>query len=169
MQYVDSITFPVTEFAEEINLTMYINSNVMGVQFCNSNDDADSTTYPATLTLDWSALTGGESELTSEEEQEASGGSSDEVVEEMDGLNIHYANEESDVSDADEADESEETDTEASSWKLLISRPAFFACFIIGCCFAAAGAGLLVTAIVRKKRDEKRVAREEGKEHAEND
>ena len=33
MHYVDSITFPIEEKADTYELTLFINSNVMGTQF----------------------------------------------------------------------------------------------------------------------------------------
>lgn len=50
VHYVDSITFPITEKTDTYSLTLYINSNVMGVQFTNDK-------YKATLTVDWDSLT----------------------------------------------------------------------------------------------------------------
>ena len=50
VHYVDSITFPITEKTDTYSLTLYINSNVMGVQFTKD-------TYQATLTVDWDSMT----------------------------------------------------------------------------------------------------------------
>lgn len=154
--YVDSITFPVTELAEEIHLTMYINSNVMGVQFCDENDAAEAATYPCTLTVDWSGLTGGTPEGTGEagtgQDGTASEGETEaatsEVVE-MDGLNVHYAG-------------GGETEGESgggdAAWSLAVNRPAFLICLAAGCSFAAAGAALIIAGLIRggrgKVRDE---------------
>ncbi len=52
VNYVDSITFPVASMNETYTLYLYVNSNVMGVQF----GDGTSTTYTATLTVDWMSL-----------------------------------------------------------------------------------------------------------------
>lgn len=49
VHYVDSITFPVTPGTSTYYLYLYINSNVMGVQFGNGTE----TSYKATLTIDW--------------------------------------------------------------------------------------------------------------------
>ncbi len=48
---VESISFTVSSIADTYNLGMYVNSNVMGVQFGGS----DSANYAATLTVDWSS------------------------------------------------------------------------------------------------------------------
>jgi hypothetical protein len=45
VKYVNSITFPVDSVADTYKLTLFINSNVMGMQF-----------DPATLTVDWSSI-----------------------------------------------------------------------------------------------------------------
>lgn len=50
VNYVDSMSFTVSSLSDTYNLGMYINSNVMGVQFGGS----DSANYQATLTVDWS-------------------------------------------------------------------------------------------------------------------
>ncbi len=49
INYVDSITFPITEKVEEYNLSFFINSNVMGMQFTIDG-------YKATLTVDWNTM-----------------------------------------------------------------------------------------------------------------
>lgn len=51
VNYVESISFTVSSIADTYNLGMYVNSNVMGVQFGGS----DSANYAATLTVDWSS------------------------------------------------------------------------------------------------------------------
>lgn len=60
---VDSITFPVTRDQSEYNLWMYINSNIMGVQFCDgkgsssSNHPGEATPYVGKFTIDWDKAT----------------------------------------------------------------------------------------------------------------
>lgn len=56
VHYVDSITAPIDKRSDSYNFTFYINSNTMGVQFCNENSKATSATYPATLSVDWDSL-----------------------------------------------------------------------------------------------------------------
>lgn len=56
VDYVDSITVPVPYESDEYNLTFYLNSQVMGMQFCNPNSAATGTPYPAKLTVDWTSL-----------------------------------------------------------------------------------------------------------------
>lgn len=56
VNYVDSMIFPLDQIADTYNLTIYINSNVMGVQFCNENNAAAEATYPAKLTVNWNSI-----------------------------------------------------------------------------------------------------------------
>lgn len=49
VHYVDTMTFPVARGTSVYYLYLYINSNVMGVQFGNGVE----TAYKATLTIDW--------------------------------------------------------------------------------------------------------------------
>ena len=51
VNYVDSITLPIDTRSDTYNIALYINSNVMGVEFCNANSAATETTYSATLTV----------------------------------------------------------------------------------------------------------------------
>lgn len=52
VNYVDSMTFPVDTGVSTYYLYLYVNSNVMGVQFGNGSD----TSYVAKLTVDWSTM-----------------------------------------------------------------------------------------------------------------
>ena len=78
VNYVDSITLPIDSERETYNLTMYINSNTMGVQFCNANDDATTTTYEAVLTVDWSGLDAAAAD-SGETDSDADGGTADDA------------------------------------------------------------------------------------------
>lgn len=49
VHYVDSMTFPLTEQSSTYQLSLYVNSNVMGTQFTMDG-------YPAVLTVDWSQV-----------------------------------------------------------------------------------------------------------------
>lgn len=59
VNYVDSLSFPISGLNETYTLYLYVNSQVMGVQFCNGNGTGSSnqpdvaTPYAATLTVDW--------------------------------------------------------------------------------------------------------------------
>lgn len=60
---VSSMTIPVSKDKSEYNLWIYINSNVMGVQFCDgsgsssSNHPNETTKYVGKLTIDWDKVT----------------------------------------------------------------------------------------------------------------
>lgn len=60
---VSSMTFPVSKDKSEYNLWIYINSNVMGVQFCDgsgtssSNHPNEATKYVGKLVIDWDKVT----------------------------------------------------------------------------------------------------------------
>ncbi|HIW02491.1 MAG TPA: hypothetical protein H9892_04045, partial [Candidatus Protoclostridium stercorigallinarum] len=49
---VKSVKLPVDSLRETYKLALYINSSVMGVQFCEPNEAVSTGTYSATLTLD---------------------------------------------------------------------------------------------------------------------
>ena len=112
VNYVDSITSPISSREETYNLALYINSNVMGVEFCNSNDSATESTYEAVLTVDWSNVEALESgtdtaeEETGAETEEETEAEAIEADEELDGLAIYEAD--SDDEDEDEAEAAEE-------------------------------------------------------------
>lgn len=108
VHYVDTMTFPLDEIKDVYSLTMYINSNVMGVQFCEENSKATQTTYTSRLTVDWNSLreydgsSAGVKKSDTEFDTlppsaaatEAATAANETVAEkivEKDGLNIHYA------------------------------------------------------------------------------
>ena len=102
VHYVDTITFPIDSRRDSYGLTLYINSNVMGVQFCNANDQATAATYAATLSVSWGSLTQGAGSTSApgmstgdspEQPAPADQGSAahDASPEEMDGLSIYRA------------------------------------------------------------------------------
>lgn len=123
VHYVETMTLPIDSRRDTYNLTMYINSNVMGVQFCNENDQAEATTYPATLSVAWDSLSAGASGQAETEETvpedtaaEDSAAQTEEITgaevetdtasevleaEEMDGLTLYGAEEEDPVAAAD--------------------------------------------------------------------
>lgn len=129
VNYVDSITYPISSREETYNLAIYINSNVMGVEFCNSNSSATEATYSATLTVDWSAAEAAETaaeetteaetttqETTTEETEEESL----EADEEMEGLAIYNADDEEGSSAEAEEETSEETSSSGIGRTALI-------------------------------------------------
>lgn len=83
VHYVDSITFPVDRESSTYQLTLFVNSNVMGAQFTLEG-------YPATLTVDWSTVSTDAVEQPAEATKQPSGENAPAgEVEQMDGLNIY--------------------------------------------------------------------------------
>ncbi len=150
VNYVDSITFPLTYESDTYNLTLYVNSNVMGVQFCNENDDAESATYPATLTVYWDGAS--ESIETKEDESEVGG-------EDMDGLTLYSAasNDDSTISGELEAAANELEEENASSVLFgNVPTAALIVILVIGCILIVLGILSLIINIKSsdKKKDE---------------
>ncbi|MCR4735160.1 MAG: formylglycine-generating enzyme family protein [Treponema sp.] len=62
VKYVTALKFPVNPQVSEYKLWLYINSNVMGVQFCDGNGDSSSshpgeaTPYVGKITINWNSL-----------------------------------------------------------------------------------------------------------------
>lgn len=103
VHYVTSISFPIERLKDTYELTVYVNSNVMGVQFGTGGSDG----YPATLTVDRNSLKAENADTEQTEQYEtlpnktkAVQATTEVVVEdkksdtvvEKNGLNIHYAN-----------------------------------------------------------------------------
>lgn len=84
VHYVASVSFPVEHESETYNLSLFVNSNVMGTQFTMDG-------YPAVLTVDWSSVSI-EKIDKEDESKETDQGSEPSVntgnVETKDGLNI---------------------------------------------------------------------------------
>ncbi len=81
-QYVTSLTFPVEYGDEEIYLWVYVDSQIMGCQFCDgsgtagSNTPGSATPYKALLSIDWDSLTLTSSADSSSGTDSSTGGSS---------------------------------------------------------------------------------------------
>lgn len=166
VNYVDSMTFPLDQIVNTYSLTMYINSNVMGVQFCNENDKATETTYSATLTVNWDSLKSsrfsgessklsdkkgvGENELetlpnesqtVAQSVTEEAAKTNDNVVE-KDGLNIHYANGDNGDSNLDNVN---------VSYTAYLNMPALIAVAIAAGVIILIGVVFLISSIVKKE------------------
>lgn len=169
VNYVDSITFPIDQITDTYSLTMYINSNVMGVQFCNENDKATDATYSATLTVDWSSLkatsgntaktaTDSNNSLVDEDELETlpdvtksteqqttkETASVEEDVVEKDGLNIHYVKDEN----------SSDSDNENNTYTAYLNMPALIAVAIGAGVIILIGVAFLVSTLIKKRKEE---------------
>lgn len=155
VNYVDSITYPISSREDTYDLAMYINSNVMGVEFCNENDDATETTYQAILTVDWSnvdALETGTDETSEETTEEETGEETEEAVveadEELEGLAIYSVEDDEEEIAEDEDDEEEiveDDDTEGG-----ISTAAIVV--IVAICVVVIAAVIIIIAAVNSKK-----------------
>jgi hypothetical protein len=149
VHYVDSISFPLTRKSGEYRLTLYINSNVMGVQFCEKNDRATATTYPAVLTVNWDTLAAninpntntnpnaGESVPATRAPETGGEPAGSAAVVEEDGLNIYYAN-------------GKPADAEPT-YTAYINTQMMIALSVCACVLIAAGIVLLAAARKAKK------------------
>lgn len=164
IHYVDSVTFTLDEMKDVYCLTMYINSNVMGVQFCEQNDKATAATYTSRLTVDWNTLT--EYSGNSAEQKQSDTDfetlpsttaaltaettvNSDKVVE-KDGLNIHYAN------GASEADsDSEKPQNSNTGYFAHLNMPALIVLICVASAVIIAGVILLLSTKFEIKKREK--------------
>ena len=156
VNYVDSITYPISSREDTYDLAMYINSNVMGVEFCNENDDATETTYQAILTVDWSnvdALGSGTGETSEETTEEETGEETEEAAveadEELEGLAIYSVDDDEEEIAEDEDDEEEiveDDDTEGG-----IST-AVIVVIVVICVVVIAAVIIIIAAVNSKKK-----------------
>jgi hypothetical protein len=157
VHYVSSVTFPVDRISDSYNLTMYINSNVMGVQFSNSNDTSTGSAYPATLTVDWNSLTSNEANVTSAEatdtaDSEQSDSDNDslntEINEEIvtkDGLNIHYT-------DSTNSEETVSDTADDNTYSIYLNKPALIAATAAALFLILIGVIFVVSSAERKEK-----------------
>ncbi|MCD8026284.1 MAG: hypothetical protein LUF33_05000 [Clostridiales bacterium] len=147
VHYVDSITYLLLYQSDEYSLALYINSNVMGVEFCNENESAESQTYPATLSVNWNSL---DNAIVAEETSEANSTEAAAANEnlENDGLSVHYA----DGGSGAAADTGSATVQAYMNIPLLTAAGCIAAAFIIG--------GTVLILISRKPKSEINVIKE---------
>jgi len=139
VHYVDSITFTVDSRRETYALTLYINSNVMGVQFTQPNEEATAATYPATLMVDWASVGSGAAPAVTKESTEGTAPTAD-GKEEMDGLNLYRAGEEAET----EAAVQTEPDNAVLSRRAYLNPTVLIAMGSAGAALLTAGAILLI-------------------------
>lgn len=87
VHYVASVSFPVEHESETYNLSLFVNSNVMGTQFTMDG-------YPAVLTVDWSSVSLEKIDKDEESKEGTKPTVNTENVENKDGLNIYHADNE---------------------------------------------------------------------------
>lgn len=154
VHYVSSISFPIESVKDTYELTLYINSNVMGVQFGTGESSS-----PATLTVDWSSLKSGNTSAEPKEQYETlpketkqSQVTTEVVVEvkkddntvEKDGLNIHYAN-----------GEGENTEKTNVRYTAHLNMPILWIMLAIAAAFIIAGIVLVISSKYRRKQENK--------------
>lgn len=155
VHYVTSISFPIERLKDTYELTVYVNSNVMGVQFGTSGSDG----YPATLTVDRNSLKA-ESAGTEQTEQyetlpketKAVQATTEVVVEEKksdtvvekNGLNIHYAN-----------GENESADKTSERYTAYLNMPLLWLMTAIAAVIIIAGIVFIISSKFKRKRDNK--------------
>lgn len=155
VHYVSSISFPVESVKDTYEFTLYINSNVMGVQFGTGG----SSSYPATLTVDWDSLKSGEISSEQDEQYETLPNetkqaqvSTEVVVEEekdgntveKDGLNIYYA--------SGEGENTEETSVQYTAY---LNMPFLWSMLGISVAVIIAGIILVISDKYRRKQEYK--------------
>lgn len=152
VHYVTSISFPIERLKDTYELTVYVNSNVMGVQFGTGGSDG----YPATLTVDRNSLkaesAGTEQYETLPNKTKAVQATTEVVVEdkksdtvvEKNGLNIHYAN-----------GENESADKTSESYTAYLNMPLLWLMTAIAAVIIIAGIVLIISSKFKRKRDNK--------------
>jgi hypothetical protein len=141
--YVETITFPINYVEDTYNLAIYINSNVMGVQFCNSNDKATAATYPAVLKVDWNKFYGQDTSPSEAGEDESSNTA---TVMEEEGLNIHYADGANTLNDGKEQQIKSETKNPNSTVLIIVGA--------IGVTLVIIGTVILISTKKAKNREQ---------------
>lgn len=123
VHYVDSITFPIDSRKDTYDLSVYVNSNVMGVQFGSVQSLGESGGYAAVLSVDWEG--GGEPIAT-----EPAATTPD--AEEMEGLSIYRAEEDpaGTAEETQQAAVATQTAQEEIPWLLIVLAAALILCGI---------------------------------------
>ena len=152
VHYVTSISFPIDRLKDTYELTVYVNSNVMGVQFGTGGSDG----YPATLTVDRNSLkaesAGTEQYETLPNKTKAVQATTEVVVEDKksdtvvgkNGLNIHYAN-----------GENESADKTSESYTAYLNMPLLWLMTAIAAVIIIAGIVFIISSKFKRKRDNK--------------
>lgn len=156
VHYVSSMTFPLESIKDTYELTLYVNSNVMGVQFGSGG----SSSNPATLTVDWNSIKTGNANVEQEEyetlpaETKEVQVSTEVVVEEesennvveKDGLNIHYAN----------SDEKSNSDDDSQiQYTAYLNMQMIWILIVIAVAIIIVGVVFLVSSKFSRKQGEK--------------
>lgn len=142
VHYVDSVTFPIEYESDTYNLTLFVNSNVMGTQFTKDG-------YAATLSVDWSSVSADgftDTDDTADSEPPTTESSSNTSnVENKDGLNIYHADKEAE-------DETEVSETTVTGYYVAyFKEPLLIAVAVIAGIMIVSGVVLIVLGRKEKK------------------
>ena len=150
VHYVDTVTFPVLSQQADYHLTLYINSNVMGVQFCDANDKTTENTFPAVLTVDWSSV-GLSADNPQTETTTASAAVPDDVEKEQkSGLNLYRVG---DIATTTQTTV-EAPNPAAAGVAATVNRPVLYAAGAVGILLLISGLVLILLGKRERKKEE---------------
>lgn len=149
VRYVSSMTFPIEYESDEYELSVFVNSNVMGSQFTYEG-------YKATLSVDWSGVSDSDDSRVEETTTEAVEKETDvetaeeteadsETAEKMEGLNIYSSDE--------EETEVPEHKSEPMRYMVLFNQKILVVIFILSVVLILGGTLIIISA--GKKKNEK--------------
>lgn len=152
IHYVDSMTFPVSQDKDTYYLWIYVNSNVMGSQFCDgkgsggSGKPGEQTPYAAIFTIDWSSLPveDGTDETKESIESIPAQNTDTDKVENMEGLSIYRADENRLTDDTEKISSTENVVQSMNQWQYT-NPMIFYACIAIGTALIFLGGMLLLS------------------------
>ncbi len=141
VHYVDSISFPIEYESDKYELSLFVNSNVMGTQFTKDG-------YAATLSVDWSSISpegSFETEtIPSDDDVDHEEKNTSSNIENKDGFNIYHAK------------KNDDKDSESENKAAVGSYAAFFREDILIAVMAAAIimliSGMMLVIAARRER-----------------
>lgn len=139
INYVESISFPIEYESNTYDLTLFVNSNVMGTQFTKDG-------HPAVLTVNWESLSFEKDDQTKTEEpiEETELVSRPQNVETKEGLNIYHTESDNDVISSQEPSESD-------TYIAHLQKPLLFTIGVVAGAFILIGVILIFIEKRRKK------------------
>ena len=150
VHYVDTITFPVSSQQADYHLTLYINSNVMGVQFCDANDQTTENTFPAVLTVDWSSVGLSAGSAQTETTTAPAAVPDDVEKEQKSGLNLYRVDNTATTAQAT----AEAPDPAVAAVAATINRPVLYAAGAVGVLLLICGFVLILLGKRERKKEE---------------
>ncbi|MBQ7598071.1 MAG: hypothetical protein IJU56_05785 [Clostridia bacterium] len=150
VHYVDTVTFPVLSQQADYHLTLCINSNVMGVQFCDANDKTTENTFPAVLTVDWSSVGLSADSMQTETTTVPAAAPDDVEKEQKSGLNLYRVGDNTTTAQTT----AEVSDPAAAGVAATINRPVLYAAGVVGILLLAGGLVLIILGKRERKKEE---------------